>query len=1002
MSIDDLRRRLATPEDRHRPDLRWWLAEGLHTDTTLRAEIAAAHRLGFRGMEFLAMDEPGVDHTRYGWGSEEWAHDTQVVVEETTSRGMRVSFTSGANWSNANIPGITPEDDAAAQELDVTLEELAPGDRRTGELPRVDLTALGGHHMLPGEVGEVTAQRLVAVLAVRVLGRDEQELDAYSRHLGHEQPVILDAGSVLDLTDRVEDGTLDWTAPDAGPWRLLCYWQHGTGQTASPSASVNHTVTYLERAGAEAVIRYWDTQVLTPELREQIRRNPLPQMYMDSLELSTTGHGGLFWGRTVPAEFRARRGYDLIPHLPFLTGVMPFMACSIGYHHEPDAEHRELVEKVRRDWYQTLTDLYIENVLEPFGSWLREQGIGLRSEISYGAPFELSQPAVAVDGIETESLEFGSQIDAYRLLAGPAHLLGKEYSSETGATSRNHVLPHRFYDQIIATQLVAGVTRTVLHGWSSLAGAEDGTRWPGHEGMWPMFSERFDLRQPGSELYPLWTTALARMQGLLASGAARRDVLILRRDPLVDNTSGTAFLDEHGERILDEDFYAHHLMRDRRNLWWEDLGMQDAGWTYDFADGALLLREEVEIRQGEIQPDGPGYRAVIVHQEELDVEIAELLLGAARDGLRVLLVDGAREVLHLMRDRFRTHERAALRTSGLDGRDEELAAVVARLEEQPTVLRVSSPAGTLEALRALGVRARSPFTEPVPDMLTTLVEDGEQTVLLAYHHLYATERSSRARISFEGHGTVHRADVWTGLLRPAEDVVRDGDGTHGGLTLEPGETALIVLDRAAPGPARVPRAEVEELARLDRFALVVEDWDEGEAETIEEDRGLGYVSREVRIATRRTPLDAGEVELRPWSEIPGVGPEVSGVGTYRAAFLLDAAPAAGERIVLELGSTAGGLAAVSVNGGQEIGVDTSAPCADVTDLVRAGENEVVVRVTSALVNRRIARGYYDDVPDIVGQLNGGDHPFQVSVQEHGLLGPVRVLRRRIVDEGRTA
>jgi hypothetical protein len=75
VALDDLASLVAAPGIEHRPELRWWLAEGLHTDETLRYEIDTAHRLGFGGMEFLAMDEAAVDHSRYGWGSEEWVHD---------------------------------------------------------------------------------------------------------------------------------------------------------------------------------------------------------------------------------------------------------------------------------------------------------------------------------------------------------------------------------------------------------------------------------------------------------------------------------------------------------------------------------------------------------------------------------------------------------------------------------------------------------------------------------------------------------------------------------------------------------------------------------------------------------------------------------------------------------------------------------------------------------------------------------------------------------------
>ena len=48
-------------------------------------------------------------------------------------------------------------------------------------------------------------------------------------------------------------------------------------------------------------------------------QNPRAQMYMDSLELSTYGLGGMFWGASVAEEFRRRRGYPIEPWLPFLT-----------------------------------------------------------------------------------------------------------------------------------------------------------------------------------------------------------------------------------------------------------------------------------------------------------------------------------------------------------------------------------------------------------------------------------------------------------------------------------------------------------------------------------------------------------------------------------------------------------------------------------------------------------------------------------------------------------
>ncbi len=964
---------LRHPPIEYRPELRWWLAEGLHTDATLREEIETAYRLGFGGMEFLAMEEGEIDHQRYGWGSEEWVHDSAIVVAETTRRGMSVSFTSGTNWSNANLPDIGPDHPAAAKELNYVTEELEGGVRRDGALPRIDLLEDRSTGALPGERIAPVVQELVAVVSVPVLADG-----------------VLDAEAAIDLTGLVREETLDWQAPAGHRWLLFVFWSHGTGQTASPSVSVNYTVNYLDRDGVDAVCAYWRDVVLTPELKRLIAQNPRAQMYMDSLELTTWGRGGMFWGRRVAAEFRARRGYDITAWLPFLVRTTQMMAASTVYHFEPGAAQREAVAKVRFDYVRTLTDLYIENMLRPFASFLHDNGILLRSEISYGLPFELTRPGPEVDGIETESLEFGSQIDAYRLLAGPAHLFGKLYSSETGATTRNHMLDHRFYDQIIATQLAAGITKTVLHGWSSAAGAEGATQWPGHEGMWPMFSERFDSRQPASEFYPLWNEAIGRLQYLLRQGRPRIDVGILRTDHFVDNTSGMSFLDPAtGRRIPDEEAYGRLWMRNRQNHWWQDLGMQDAGWSYEFFDGSLLLHPEVSFGEGLVQPSGPGYQALIVYQEALDPDVAALLLEWARQGLRLLIVNRARELKLLISGEYTLHEAAASRTPGLDGRDAELAATMADLRALPNVAEIDEPSGTVDALRDLGVGGRAEFVRPNQSVLTSIREDGDLLHLYAYNFLYETGQVERVELRLPDRGAAYRVDLSSGALRPHSGVAETPSGTVITVELAPGEVALLSLDRSqAPNPSAV--AEPDVIVELDRWQIAVDSWDAGEPVVLTEDRGLGYVTREIKPTTLVTRLESSRTELVPWRDLDGVGPEVSGVGEYRATFTVaELDPEV--RYLLDLGSTCGGLGAVVVNDGRATGFDTSSPKVDVTDDLVRGANRVVIRVASSLNNRLLQRGYYDAVPDVMGMLTGQEAMQHTWVRDHGLVGPVRLL-----------
>jgi len=190
--------KLQNPGIQYRPDVRWWLAEGFHTDETLKEEIADLEETGFGAVEFLAMEEPGADSKLYGWGSEEWVHDSHTIVEETTKRKMGVSMTSGTNWSNANLITITPDDKAAAKELDYAVETVKAGESRSGAILKSELT-------MPG----VTKQELEAVVAIRIAGEKNGKTgkrgSSYMDSAGRRRlSVIL----LLDPWNRTDCGTV--------------------------------------------------------------------------------------------------------------------------------------------------------------------------------------------------------------------------------------------------------------------------------------------------------------------------------------------------------------------------------------------------------------------------------------------------------------------------------------------------------------------------------------------------------------------------------------------------------------------------------------------------------------------------------------------------------------------------------------------------------------------------------------------------------------------------
>ena len=94
------------PEMQFRPEVRWWLDQGYHTDRTLEAEVESLHRMGFSACEILTLTDFTIDRQLYGWGSEEYNHDMLTIAKKATELGMGFSFTSGPNWQPA-IPGLS-------------------------------------------------------------------------------------------------------------------------------------------------------------------------------------------------------------------------------------------------------------------------------------------------------------------------------------------------------------------------------------------------------------------------------------------------------------------------------------------------------------------------------------------------------------------------------------------------------------------------------------------------------------------------------------------------------------------------------------------------------------------------------------------------------------------------------------------------------------------------------------------------------------------------------
>ena len=120
---------------------------------------------------------------------------------------------------------------------------------------------------------------------------------------------------VIDLTSKMRpDGTLDWQVP-AGKWTILRLGYSLTGEVNHPAtpAATGLEVDKLSRKDVESYVEQY-TKMISDVAGPYFGKS-FQYFLMDSWEAGQEN-----WTEQMMAEFRKRRGYDMTPYLPVLTG----------------------------------------------------------------------------------------------------------------------------------------------------------------------------------------------------------------------------------------------------------------------------------------------------------------------------------------------------------------------------------------------------------------------------------------------------------------------------------------------------------------------------------------------------------------------------------------------------------------------------------------------------------------------------------------------------------
>ena len=302
--------------------------------------------------------------------------------------------------------------------------------------------------------------------------------------------VVSDSGQTMPL----DPAALTWTAPATGHWRVLTVLSvPGPHVKRAAPGGTGYMLNPFYRPALDAFLAPF-----TKAFRDY--DGPKPRaMYHDSFEYSAD------WSPDLLREFEQRRGYRLQDELPAFFG----------------GSDRDRTARVKADYRETLSDLLLDSLTEPWVKWSHSEGFITRDE-AHGSPGNLLDLYAAADIPETEMFWRDRSTIIAKFASSAAHVAGHPLvSSETGTWLDEHFhVTLAGLKDLIDQLLVAGVNHVFFHG---TAYSPSSAPWPG----WVFYaSTQMNSRNAFWHDIPALAAYIGRAQSVLQSGKSGNDVLV--------------------------------------------------------------------------------------------------------------------------------------------------------------------------------------------------------------------------------------------------------------------------------------------------------------------------------------------------------------------------------------------------------------------------------------------------------------------------------------------
>ena len=301
------------PSSEAKPLMIWQWMNGLVTKEGITADLEAYKEAGIGGVQNFQIGgelQCLVGDTANAIGTENWKQMMRFAISECKRLGLSYGTHNCPGWSSSAYPTVKPE--YSMQKLAWTDTIVSGRKKLTLSLPQPQVDPQWNYYQ-DIVVLAFPADSIVRYDDIRIIGRGHQAENL--------SPISLPKGQ----------------------WRIFRFGHTTNGKTNWGTAPESGVGLECDKMNREAVRLFWESYpAMLLELSGEDTGKTFQRLEIDSYEA-----GGQEWTKQMPEEFKKRRGYDMLPWLSTIAGIV--IDDSIA------------TQRFKYDWQETISDLFAEN-----------------------------------------------------------------------------------------------------------------------------------------------------------------------------------------------------------------------------------------------------------------------------------------------------------------------------------------------------------------------------------------------------------------------------------------------------------------------------------------------------------------------------------------------------------------------------------------------------------------------------------------------------------------